>query len=532
MQKLAACIILVAWMAAPGMPQDADPPRRAARLGFFTGTVSFRPATVDASTAAEMNRAVTTGDQFWSEADGRGELQTDNAVIRFGGRTNFAFEELNEQITLIKMESGTLSVRLHTLAPHEVFEVESPHAAFTFLRLGQYRVNVSEQGDASVVTVRLGDAELSKADGTVTQMHQDMQARVAAGGSPSLEPAPAFDEFDTWSMERDRHEDLADTAHYLSRDIPGYADLDGHGAWRTIDPYGAVWFPAGMGADWAPYRFGHWVWVDPWGMTWVDDASWGYAPFHYGRWVQVNGAWGWVPGTAGNTTGTFAVRPCYAPALVAWTSFKAGAVQPDAVVGWFPLGPGEVWTPGYAVSSAYIARVNLTNTVIADRTVLDSADMARANYVNREAITALRQDELAGGHPVGRQFVRVSQTAYAQGAVGAQPGLQPTREARIGPRGAAPGAPAAIANRTVVARRTANPAPMPAVQRMAMPQTAAKSTARPVVGIQHNLGAASQTAVPAKQPGGISGALRRLKGAKTNGTAKPPVPKVKQPKNS
>jgi len=523
LQKLAACIILETLMAIPAMPQDADPPRRAARLGAFTGTVSLRPATVDASTPAELNRPVTTGDQFWSEADGRGELQTDNAVIRFGGRTNFAFVELNEQAILIKMESGTLNIRLHTLAPHEVFEIESPHAAFTLLRLGQYRIQVNEQGDASIITVRLGDAEVSRADGTVTPVHQGMQARAAAGGSPSLEPAPAIDELDSWSIERDRHEDLADTAHYLSRDIPGYADLDGHGSWRTIDQYGAVWFPAGMDADWAPYRFGHWVWVDPWGMTWVDDAAWGYAPFHYGRWVQVNGAWGWVPGTAG-TPGTFVVRPCYAPALVAWTRFKAGAVQPDAVVGWIPLGPGEVWTPGYAVTPAYITRVNLTNTVIVDRTALDSPDMARANYLNREAITAMRQDELAGGHAVGRQFVRVTPAAFAQAAVGAQAGLEPTREARIGPRGSAQGAPAAIANRSVVARRTPDPAPKPFVRREAAP--------RPAAGIQHNA-AASQTAVPAKQPGGISGAFHRLTGAKkTNGTAKPPASKVKQPKKT
>ena len=24
----------------------------------------------------------------------------------------------------------------------------------------------------------------------------------------------------------------------------------------------------------------------PWGWTWVDDAPWGFAPFHYGRWVN------------------------------------------------------------------------------------------------------------------------------------------------------------------------------------------------------------------------------------------------------
>jgi hypothetical protein len=207
------------------------------------------------------------------------------------------------------------------------------------------------------------------------------------------------------------------------------------------------------------------------------------------------------------------VRPCYAPALVAWANFDAGAVQPGAVVGWFPLGPGEVWAPGYAVSSAYIARANLTNTVIVDRTVLDHPDMARASYKYREAMTAMRHDELAGGHPVGRDFVRVPQTAYARAAVSAQPGLQPTREARIGPRGTAQGAPAAIANRPVVARRTPSPRPVPVAQREAVPQPAASA--------QHNVGA-SRTPVPVKHPGGISGALSRI--------AHPSALKTKQPK--
>ena len=45
---------------------------------------------------------------------------------------------------------------------------------------------------------------------------------------------------------------------------------------------------------WAPYRYGHWVYIAPWGYTWVEDEPWGYAPFHYGRWVTVGGVWGWV----------------------------------------------------------------------------------------------------------------------------------------------------------------------------------------------------------------------------------------------
>jgi len=64
-----------------------------------------------------------------------------------------------------------------------------------------------------------------------------------------------------------------------------------------------------MPAGWAPYREGHWAWVEPWGWTWIDDEPWGFAPFHYGRWAFVAGAWSWVPGRLDP-----AVRPVYAPA--------------------------------------------------------------------------------------------------------------------------------------------------------------------------------------------------------------------------
>ncbi len=56
---------------------------------------------------------------------------------------------------------------------------------------------------------------------------------------------------------------------YVSRDVIGYEDLDEHGSWRVVEGYGNVWVPNRVAADWAPYRDGHWAWVDPWGWTWV-----------------------------------------------------------------------------------------------------------------------------------------------------------------------------------------------------------------------------------------------------------------------
>ena len=122
-------------------------------------------------------------------------------------------------------------------------------------------------------------------------------------------------------------------------------------AWETAPEYGAVWYPASVASDWAPYRNGYWTDVGAWGPTWVDYAPWGYAPFHYGRWVWRGSYWGWVPGPV-------AVRPVYAPALVVFVggprfsiSVSVGNRGPG-YVGWFPLGPREVYVPTYRTSPA------------------------------------------------------------------------------------------------------------------------------------------------------------------------------------
>lgn len=481
-------VCLGAMSAASGISEDADPPRRAARLGYVGGSVSLTPAGLQDATPAEVNRAFTTGDRFWSGADGRGELQTDNAAIRFGGRASFVIQELSNQATLIGLESGTLSVRLHALAPLEAFEIETPQFTFHLKRLGAYRVDVDEKGGVVIAAVRLGDAEMFGSDGRPTSIPRGRQARAAAAGSPTIEPVRPMDEFEAWCVERDRREDLSVSAQYVSRDVPGYADLDDHGTWRSVDPHGMAWFPSNMDPDWAPYRSGHFVSVGLWGMNWVDAASWGFGPLHYGRWLKVNGAWGWIPGEAGKSTragapATFAIRPYYSPALVAWTRFAAGVLRPSAVVGWFPLGPGEAWVPQSPVSADYLARVNLSNTVIADPAALDKPDVTRVNYVNQEtAMTAVGQDDLAAGRPVGREYVRVPQTAYAEGMVTAYPGVEITKEARLGPRGPAQGAPPEIANRSVVVHRVPAPQSLPYARQEPTPQTSPAASPQPAAG--------------------------------------------------
>ena len=110
----------------------------------------------------------------------------------------------------------------------------------------------------------------------------------------------------------------------------------------------------------------------------MDDAPWGFAPFHYGRWVYAGG-WAWVPGP-------IAATPVYAPALVAWVggaSFGV-AVGGGPGIAWFPFGPREVYVPSYHVSATYINRVNVTNTTIVNNITVTNV-YTNTTFVNRNA---------------------------------------------------------------------------------------------------------------------------------------------------
>ncbi len=127
---------------------------------------------------------------------------------------------------------------------------------------------------------------------------------------------PGNDDFDNFAFDRDQHEDKAESSNYISPEMTGADDLDEYGHWNYAADYGPVWTPVGVAPGWAPYRFGHWVWVAPWGWTWVENEPWGFAPFHYGRWAFIGGGWGWVPGPVS----------CARSTLLLWSLSSAAAV--------------------------------------------------------------------------------------------------------------------------------------------------------------------------------------------------------------
>jgi hypothetical protein len=450
---------------------EEDPPTRVARLSHADGAVSFNPAGTDDWVNAVINRPMTTGDKLWSDNGGRAELHIGSASLRIGSTTGFSFLNLTDNVTQIQVTEGTIRVRVKRLEQDETFEIDTPNLAFSVLRPGTYRISVNEAGDTTVVSVFGGEGEVT-GGGQAYSVHADQTATFIGTDQldADVQEIGSGDDFDQWCADRDRREDRSTSVRYVSPDVIGYEDLDDYGGWRPVPEYGTVWFPHTTVVGWAPYRYGHWVYIAPWGYTWVEDEPWGFAPFHYGRWVTVGGVWGWVPAPA-PVVGVVYVRPVYAPALVAWVGGPHFGVGVGVNVGWFPLGPREVYVPSYPVSRRYVTNVNVTNTRV-ETTVVNNyytnvvvnkqVNVTNVTYVNQHvngAVTATSGAAFTSGQSVSRNVVRVDQREVVSTQVSA-PAIAPTRQSVMG-AGAAANVrpPAAFATRAVVAKSTPPPPP-------------------------------------------------------------------------
>lgn len=435
---------------------SADPPSRVARLGYTAGPVSFSPAGEVDWVQATVNRPLTNGDRLWTDAGARAEVQAGGAVIRMNANTSVSVLNLDDQITQLQLTQGTLNVRVRRLAPNQVFEVDTPNLAFTLRQPGSYRIAVDPDGNATDIIVRQGQGEaLGEGAAYLVDSRQAYRFRGTDLGEYEYLDEPRLDEFDRWAADRDRAFDNSVSARYVSRDVVGYQDLDANGSWRVDATYGNVWIPNRVGADWAPYRDGHWTWIDPWGWTWVDDAPWGFAVSHYGRWANLRGTWGWVPGPVRSTA-------YYAPALVVFVggdnfrlTISSGNV---GGVAWFPLAPREVFRPSYPVSRGYFENVNRSNTVI-NNTVINNTynttNVTKVVYVNRQvpgAVVAVPTTTFVQSQPVSRAAVRVNRETVARAAVAVSPSVAPTERSVRGAAVPADKPPARVFERPVVAR--------------------------------------------------------------------------------
>lgn len=143
--------------------------------------------------------------------------------------------------------------------------------------------------------------------------------------------------------------------------------------------------------------------------VWVSYESWGWAPYHYGRWAFVGSVgWCWVPPVRGSVY--------WGPGYVGW-------VHTPTAVAWVPLAPGEVY---YGYGNYGPQSVNLLNVRIDVNVVRGYRNLRVRNAVvawdtdrfyhgdGRRGGTPVIRDNpfLSSGASIGRPELRRDRAAF------------------------------------------------------------------------------------------------------------------------
>lgn len=404
-RKFLHFVLLAALVAVSSLALAAEPPALVGRIAAAEGRVTVQTADGD-ETGSLLNWPVKGGDRLVTARGARTEFRVGPVAVRLDGDSELDIEALDDDVMRLRLEHGTASVRVRDAQALSGFELALPQGRVLLAEPGTVRVDTGREPGTTTVSVLMGIARLEAA-GTVLTLRTGKRAEIR--GDDVRTGQALQDGFDAWAFARDRRDDAAIATRYIPNDVTGYEELDQYGSWTVDDDYGPLWAPRAVPPGWAPYSDGRWAWVAPWGWTWVDNAPWGYAPSHYGRWVLIGQRWCWAPGR-------IAGRPAWAPALVGWVGGAGWSVAFDdrrqrPGLGWYPLTPRDRYVPHYPVSPEHERRL--------DWQYRGGNERWRSVQVRREGVTIVPRDRFEG-----RRSVRVNELPRA--SVAAVPGGLPS----------------------------------------------------------------------------------------------------------
>ncbi len=384
----------------------ADPSGRVAQLSSLQGAVTLIHPSSGEAQLASLNWPITGDDELVTDNFSRAEIRLGATAIRLGSNSDLTIMQLDDDQLRLRLNRGTLELHVRNTNKASDLTLDIAQGRIAFLEPTDLRVDSRADNDVSAINVLSG---ASYFDDGISRfvIAAGRRAEIDRGGLRVMDSRNNFrdDGFDTWFAERDRQDQVSGTPRYVSSDITGYQVLNSYGTWRSTTTYGPIWSPTIIPTGWAPYRDGRWTWIAPWGWTWVDNAPWGYAPSHYGRWVFYEQRWCWTPGA-------ISARPVWAPALVGWVGGDGGSYGGNygntgggPAIGWFPLAPREVYVPAYQATPRYFQQVNNgypidRNTSYRAGGVADPRTSIYQNQLVRNATTVLPSYQFSSGKTV------------------------------------------------------------------------------------------------------------------------------------
>jgi uncharacterized protein DUF6600/FecR-like protein len=356
------------------------------RISLIEGDVQVKTPEAGDWALAALNGPLMEGDQVWVPEGGRAELQLNTgSVIRLDRNSSLQILSVDRDSSQFYLSQGHAYL-FYDNPRGSVIQVDTPDASTHAYERAIFRIDLSEEYQTTDVAVYRGYVEAENRIGTMRINAGDM---LTVGRDTNGEVAPMGppDEWETWNKERNDWLLAGREASPppLPPELRAYSsDFDTGGRWVEVPDYGNCWIPTAVGPDWAPYRYGRWVWMGG-DYVWISDEPWGWAPYHYGRWAFVdNVGWCWVPPVAG---------------AIFWSPGYVGWVRTGDYVAWVPLAPGEVY---YGRGDYGPNSVNITTSNVNQVNV---TNVYKNVYINN-SVTVINRNSFATASP---KIVKVNQ---------------------------------------------------------------------------------------------------------------------------
>lgn len=408
----------------------AQVPDRVGRIAYLSGDVQFYSETAQAWLPAQLNAPVSSRNSLFTGPNGRAEIRFGSTAVALDRQTQLDIQLLDDTSFRAAVPRGSVSLRVPRIEGDEAYEVTAPGAAYGVLQAGRFRVDAADIGSSVTVLAGLVNASVAGGDSV---MVESGQALSVADGRFVRHPARSS-ALDNWAAQRDNAYRSSRSARYVSSNMTGYEELDANGRWASDPDYGNVWYPTTyVSAGWVPYRDGRWAYVAPWGWTWIDAAPWGFAPFHYGRWVLIGQRWAWMPGA-------YVRRPSYAPALVGFIGGSSGgnvaisiSIGTQPAVGWYPLPPWERYRPAYAHHDMQLRNINNFSISKPPPNAWRTVEQRRMSANQAQGATVVPREAFVDSRPVRRAALSVAAPVLAAPQAASVPIAAPTRPAMVAP---------------------------------------------------------------------------------------------------
>ena len=295
---------------------QGEPPGRVGRLAFTNGTVSFHD---DEQSELDAGRRQHAADHRRRHLDRAQRPQRDLAGRhahphgrRHPARHAGARRHARPACSSTRAASTSRPSRWTPASPTRS---STPRGTITLLQQGDYYVEAGSTQDPTRLGVRSGAAQIQAPErpgaGGARRRSRRGDGRRRHGRSCAPSNARRRRRLRLLGRAATARSSTTSRRNICRPASPATRISTSYGTWINDGGYGEVWVPRSVPSGWAPYRTGHWSYVQPWGWTWIDEQPWGFAPYHYGRWANRNNRWVWVPPQR-------EARPVYAPALVAF----------------------------------------------------------------------------------------------------------------------------------------------------------------------------------------------------------------------